>query len=88
MTLLVTAKNRLISKLNSEALICSAKLVEPRTSAKSRVNSTSAPPMCLLAVTWHCWQNSEVILDGPLPITRIAGAVKPSKGELQNLQRS
>ena len=40
--LLVTVKKRLINRLNSEGLSFSARLVEPLTSANSRVSSISA----------------------------------------------
>ena len=42
-TLLVTAKKRLISRLNSEGLICSARLVEPRTVDRQRKWDTFGP---------------------------------------------
>src|SRR3990172_5814062 len=65
----------------------SATLVDPRTSAKSRVTSISAPPRYLRANLSHIVQMLGFFAQGRLPVRRISRPPTPRNGALHSLQR-
>src|SRR5688572_17670780 len=65
----------------------SASVVEPRMSAKSMVNSISAPPWCVVTNVKHELHIVGFASDCRLPISRIAGAATPANGAAHIRQR-
>src|SRR5207244_8558711 len=76
-----------MSRLNSVAVIRSARFVEPRTSTKSRDRSTSAPPGCVLQISSQKSQKRGFLLYWPRPTSRMSLPPIPVKGALQFLHR-
>lgn len=64
-----------------------ARFVDPRTSAKSKDRSTSAPPGCVLQIRSQKSQKRGFLLYWPRPTSRISKPPTPVKGALQFLQR-
>ena len=67
--------------------IASARPVDPRTSAKSRLSSISAPPWARSSCLEAQPADARILAHGPRSIIRINGALGPANGAAHILQR-